>query len=153
MMLTCGCVCDKSKIQCCKEQCCIGTWNVRTMTQGKLDVVKQEMGFPGDSAGEESICNVGDLGSIPGFRRSPGEPLPTPVFWPGEFHGQYSPWGHKESDMAEQLSLHFTSSRKIARINISILGISELKWMGMGEFNSDDHYIFYCRQESIEEME
>ena len=62
MMLSCGCVCDKSKIQCCKEQCCIGTWNVRTMTQGKLDVVKQEM----------------------------------------------------------------------ARVNNAILGISELKWMGMG---------------------
>ena len=40
-----------------------------------------------------------------------------------------------------------------ARVNVYILGISELKWMGMGEFNSDDHYIFYCRQESIEEME
>ena len=42
MMLTCGCVCDESKIQCCIEQCCIGTLNVRTMNQGKLDVVKQE---------------------------------------------------------------------------------------------------------------
>ena len=73
MMLTCGCVCDESKIQCCIEQCCIGTLNVRTMNQGKLDVVKQEMGFPGESMGKESTCNEGDLGSIPGFRRSPGE--------------------------------------------------------------------------------
>ena len=37
----------------------------------------------------------------------------------------------------------------MARVNINILGISELKWIGMGEFNSDDHYIYYCRQESI----
>ena len=58
------------------------------------------MGFPCGSAGKESACNVGDLGSIPGLGRSPGEGkrLPTPVFWPGEFHGLYSPWGHKESD-------------------------------------------------------
>ena len=43
--------------------------------------------------------------------------------------------------------------QEMARMNIDILRIRELKWMGMGEFNSDDHYIFYCRQESIEEME
>ena len=68
---------DRSKVQCCKEQYCIGTWNVRSMNQGKLEVVKQEM----------------------------------------------------------------------ARVNI--LGISKLKWTGMGEFNSDDHYIHYCGQESL----
>ena len=62
-----------------KEQYCIGTWNVRSMNQGKLEVVKQEM----------------------------------------------------------------------TRVNIDILGISELKWTGMGEFNSDDHYIYYCGQESL----
>ena len=39
--------------------------------------------------------------------------------------------------------------QELARVNISILGISELKWTGMGEFNSDDHYIYYCRQESL----
>ena len=39
--------------------------------------------------------------------------------------------------------------QEMARVNISILGISELKWTGMGEFNSDDHYIYYCRQGSI----
>ena len=50
---------------------------------------------------------MGDLGSIPGLGRSSGEgkDLPTPVFWPGEFHGLYSPWGLKESDTTEQLSL------------------------------------------------
>ena len=70
---------DESKVQCCKEQSCIGTRNVRSINQGKLEVVKQEM----------------------------------------------------------------------ARVNIDILGIHELKWTGMGEFNSDDHYIYYCGQESI----
>ena len=70
---------DRSKIRCCKEQYCIGTWNVRSMNQGKLEVVKQEM----------------------------------------------------------------------ARVNVHILGISERKWMGMGEFNSDDHYIYYFGQESL----
>ena len=70
---------DRSKIWCCKEQYCIGTWNVRSMNQGKLEVVKQEM----------------------------------------------------------------------ARVNVDILGISKLKWTGMGEFNSDDHYIYYCGQESL----
>ena len=65
---------DRSKVQCCKEQYCKGTWNVRSMNQGKLEVVKQEM----------------------------------------------------------------------ARVNVDILGISKLKWTGMGEFNSDDHYIYYC---------
>ena len=66
---------DRSKVGCY----CIGTWNVRSMNQGKFDVVKQEM----------------------------------------------------------------------ARVNINILGISKLKWTGMGEFNSDDHYIYYCGQESL----
>ena len=70
---------DGRKVRCCKEQNCIGTWNVRPMNQGKLEVVKQEM----------------------------------------------------------------------ACVNINILGISKLKWTGMGEFNSDDHYIYYCGQESL----
>ena len=70
---------DTSKVRCYKEQYCIGTWNVRSVNQGKLEVVKQEM----------------------------------------------------------------------ARVNVYILTISELKWTGMGEFNSDDHYIYYCQQESL----
>ena len=72
---------DRSKTRCCKEQYCIGTWNVRSMNQGKLEVVKHE----------------------------------------------------------------------IARVNMEILGISELKWTGMDEFNSDDHCIYYCGQESLRE--
>ena len=70
---------DRSKAQCYKEQYCIGTWNVRSMNQGKLEVVKQE----------------------------------------------------------------------VARVNVDILGISELKWTGMGAFNSDVHYIYYYGQESL----
>ena len=70
---------DRSKVCCRKEQSCIGTWNVRSMNQGKLEVVKQEM----------------------------------------------------------------------ARVNINILEIRELKWTAMGEFNSADHYIYYCGQESL----
>ena len=52
------------------------------------------LGFPCGSAGKESTCSVGDLGSIPGLGRSPGEfgLYLTPVFWPGEFHGLCSPW-------------------------------------------------------------
>ena len=74
---------DRSKVQCCKEQYCIGTWNVRSMNQGKLEVVKQEM----------------------------------------------------------------------ARVNIDILGISELKWTGMGEFNSDDIISTIVGRNPLEEME
>ena len=70
---------DGSKIQCCKEQYCKATWNVRSVIQSKLEVIRQEM----------------------------------------------------------------------ARVNVDILGISELKWTGMGEFNSDAHYIYYCEQESL----
>ena len=54
-------------------------------------------GFPCSSAGKESACNVGDLGSIPGLGRSHGEgKATTPVVWPWEFHGLYSSWGLKE---------------------------------------------------------
>ena len=71
------------------------------------------LGFPCGSAGKESTCNAGDLGStwvgkIP-WRRAW---QPTPVFWPGEFHGLYSPQGRKESDTTKQLSLSLSSSRK-----------------------------------------
>ena len=70
------------------------------------------LGFSGVSAGKESTRNAGGWGSIPGLGRSPGEGnwLPSPVFWPGEYHGLYSLWGHKESDMTERLCLpHFQS--------------------------------------------
>ena len=61
-------------------------------------------GFPGGSTCKESTCSVEDLGLIPGLGKIPWrrEELPTPLFWPGEFHGLYSPWGHKESDKMER---------------------------------------------------
>ena len=65
-------------------------------------------GFPCGLAGKESACSSGDLDLIPALGRSPGKgkcyPL-APVFWPGKFHGPYSPWSHKESDMTEGLPL------------------------------------------------
>ena len=73
------CLLVKVKSNVCKEQYCIGTWNVRSMNQDKLEVVNQEM----------------------------------------------------------------------ARVNIDISGISELKWTRIGKFNSDKHCIYYCRQESL----
>ena len=70
------------------------------------------MDFPVGSDSKESACSAGDLGSNPGMGRFPGQGtwLPTPVFLPGEFHEQrslvgYSPEGHKELDMTEQLTL------------------------------------------------
>ena len=71
------------------------------------------LGFPSGSAGKESACNAGDLGWIRGLYPWVGkipwrrERLPTPVFWPGEFHGLYSPRVHKELDMTEWLSRYW----------------------------------------------
>ena len=61
------------------------------------------LGFPCGSAAKESAHNEGDLGLISGSKRSPGEGkgFPTPEFWPGEFHGLYIPWGHKELEKTE----------------------------------------------------
>ena len=63
--------------------------------------------FPCGSAGKESACNVGDLGQIPGLGRCPGKGkrIPTPISWPGEFHGLLQSMGRQESDMTERLSL------------------------------------------------
>ena len=63
---------DRSNVRCCKEQYCIGTWNVRSMNQGKLD-------FPGGSDGKASAYNAGDPGSILGLGRSPGEGNGNPL--------------------------------------------------------------------------
>ena len=64
-------------------------------------------GFPCGSAGKESACNVGDLGSIPGLGRSPGEGKGYPLQYSGLENSMdcYSLWGCKESDMTEHLSL------------------------------------------------
>ena len=67
------------------------------------------MGFPGNPAGKESACNAGDPGSIPGLEDPLERDRPlTPVFWPGKFHGLYSPWGCKELDTTEPLSFSLT---------------------------------------------
>ena len=73
------------------------------------------LGFPCGSAGKDFACNVRDLGLTPGLGRSPGirERLPTPVFRPGDFHGLYSPWGCKELDTSEQLSLSLQSISEV----------------------------------------
>ena len=74
------------------------------------------MGFPGVSDGKESTCNAEDLGSIPGSGRCPGEGNgnPYPVFLPGKLDRGtmvgYSPWGRKESDTTERLTLYIFQS-------------------------------------------
>ena len=67
--------------------------------------------FPDGLAGKESACNAGDLGLIPGLGRSPeeGKGYPTPVFWPGEFHGLYSPWVTMSRTRLSDFHFHFTT--------------------------------------------
>ena len=85
-------------------------WETRVHFLGREDPLEKGqathssiLGVPCALVGKESTCNAGDLGSIPGLGRFPGggERLTTPVFWPGEFHGLYSPWDHKELDTTE----------------------------------------------------
>ena len=80
--------------------------NLAKLSEGGIYIfsqfVQNQKDFPGGSAGKESACNVGDLGSVPGLGRSPGEgSLSTPVCWPGEFHELYSPWGCKETRLSD----------------------------------------------------
>ena len=90
------------------------------------------LGLPFGSAGKESTCNVGDLGSIPGLRRSSRE---WKGYWPRECHGLYNPWGHKESDTTERLSLHFTSlTNNSVHINLT----AEMRWTN--SFKSTNYY-------------
>ena len=83
------------------------------------------LGFPGGSAGKESPCGAGELGSIAGLGRSPGEGkcYPIPVFWPGEFHGLYSPWCHKESHATFTLQLILISFSQSFPLWVSALPI------------------------------
>ena len=90
------------------------SWHI---DEGNVEIVVDFifLGFPGGSEVKASACNAGDLGSIPGSGRFPWRRKwqPTPVFLPGESHGQrslvgYSPRGCKESDTTEQLYIHFT---------------------------------------------
>ena len=72
-----------------------------------IELLGMKMGFPCGSAGKESACNAGDLGSIPGLGRSPGEGKGYPLQYSGleNSTGQCSPWGRKESDTTERVSL------------------------------------------------
>jgi len=65
------------------------------------------LGFPSGSAGKESACNAGDLGSINGSGRSPGKGNGNPLQYSCLDRGVYSSWGRRESDTTEQLTLHF----------------------------------------------
>ena len=73
----------------------IWCWNINYWTLASFYRETKGLNFPGSLAGKESACSEGDPSSIPGLRRSPGgeKRLPTPVFWPGEFNGLYSPRG------------------------------------------------------------
>ena len=107
--------------------------------------------FPGGSDGKESACNAGDLGSIPVSGRSPGEGKwqPTPLFLPGELHGQrsfagYSSWGHKESYMTHWLILllpHIFWIRKLSSIDFKYVS-SLLHILTLEEYSMKQH-IFY----------
>ena len=92
-------------------------WLTELHTPGDSIPAHDIWSFPGGSDGKESVCNAGEPGSIPGSGRSPGKGMAThsPVFLPGEFHGQrslvgYSPWGRYESDTTERLHFHFSLS-------------------------------------------
>ena len=85
-------------------------------------------GFPGGSDSKGSACNAGDLGSNPRIGKIPWrrEWLPTPVFLPGEFHGQrslagYNPWGLKESDTTEQLTLSLAYNINLTKIKFYLI--------------------------------
>ena len=86
--------------------------HTHTHTHNFTYVIYTHMGFSGYSDGKESDCNVGDLGSVPGFGRFPVEGRAThSIFLPGEFHGQrtlagYSPWDHNKSGMASDFHTH-----------------------------------------------
>ena len=90
---------------------------MKSKDKNEMQLLKNIQGFPSGSVGKEFIYNARNplqcrkpgfhpwVGKIPWKR----EWIPIPVFWPGKFNGLYSPWGRKESDMTEQLSLHFPS--------------------------------------------
>ena len=97
--------------------------------------MKNRQEFPCGSAGKESSCNVGDLGSVPRLGRSPGEGkvYPTPVFWPGEFHGLCSPWGCKESDTTGRLSFSLKKQTSYTQIMIYLVGKQKKKRSEQGK--------------------
>ena len=84
----------------CKESACKAGDPVHSWV-GKIPWRRDRLptpvfsGFPCGAAGKESACHAGDLSSIPGLGRSPGEEKGYPIQYSGEFHGLYSPWGHR----------------------------------------------------------
>ena len=92
---------------CCMILFTFDSWIEKIHWKGDRLPTPVFLGFPCGSADKESAWNAGDLGSIPGLRKLPEERkrLPTPIFWPREFHGLYSLWGCKELDRTEWLSL------------------------------------------------
>ena len=98
---------------------CINIYSISLLlTQASFSLAIAALpGFPGDSVGKESACNIGDLSSIPGSGRSPAEGNGHPLQHSGlgKSQGQrslagYSPWGRKESDTTEQLNHHIATS-------------------------------------------
>ena len=94
------------------------SWSEPQLVPGLVfgDCCRASPGLPSGSDSKVSACSAGDLGSIPGLGRSPGEGNGNPLQYslPGKFHGLrtlvgYSPWGRKESDMTERLHFHFLS--------------------------------------------
>ena len=90
------------------------TTSFGVISQTRFGKTYRDVAFPGSSEGKASACNVGDLGSIPGTGRSPGEGNGNPLQYSclEKSHGQrslvgYSPWDHKESDTTDRLHLHF----------------------------------------------
>ena len=87
-------------------------------------------GFPGGSDDKESACNAGDLGSVPGSGRSPGEENGYPLQYSfvensidrGAWGATYSPWGHKKPDTTERLSLHFRQNSGQGLVHSRYLG-------------------------------
>ena len=98
-------VCGPTRLWHSQSKNCV----LRILTMSPINTfVGTLRGFPCGSAGKESARNVGDLGSIPGLGRSPGEGKGYPLQYSGlENFGLCGPWGHKESDTTEQLSLHW----------------------------------------------
>ena len=95
------------------------------------------------SFGKESICNAGDLSSIPGLGRSPGEENGNPVFLLGHFHGQrnlmgYSPWDRKESDTIGQLTHTHTYTHMtevLDKVTVSKEEVKDFKRESNGQYS------------------
>ena len=86
--------------------------SAKFLLKNQLFIIQSSLicNFPGGSDGKESTCHVGDLGLVPGLGRSPGEGNSYPLQYSGEVHGLYSPWGCKESDTTEWLSLAYVTN-------------------------------------------